>query len=207
MWCRRRRPAMCAKMVCPLSNSTENVVLGKTWRMLPKTSSGASLTSVTVSAFETRGLALRFRLCGAIANPLFFDFNGAASTSGDARAVRLLYGGRIHEFQEARLVARDETMAVIWRGPFVVKILDAAKRGSIRAEFWKSEDVKPVFRWALLIDHSKDRAWGRKESLTNSFPMQPRHGAGAKRLQPSPRPPRSLTDLPMTADRGLSPPP
>jgi hypothetical protein len=37
----------------------------------------------------------------------------------------------------------------------------------------KTEMFETYLSVALTIDHSKDRAWGRKESLTNSFPTQP----------------------------------
>lgn len=57
-------------MVRPLSSSTENVVLGKTWRILPKTSSGASFALVSVLALVTRGLASRLRLRDLMGTPL-----------------------------------------------------------------------------------------------------------------------------------------
>ena len=49
-------------MTCPLSSSTENVVLGNTCLMLPYTSSGASLLSSEGLAFDARGFVLRLRV-------------------------------------------------------------------------------------------------------------------------------------------------
>lgn len=53
---------MCAKTTWPLSSLTENVVLGKTCSMLPKTSSGASLTLCGFLALGGCESALRRRL-------------------------------------------------------------------------------------------------------------------------------------------------
>ena len=70
MWCRRKRPAMCARITWPLSSSTENVVLGNTCLMLPNTSSGASLLSSEIFALDARGFALRLRVAITDSFPL-----------------------------------------------------------------------------------------------------------------------------------------
>src|SRR5579885_64168 len=83
MWCRRKRPAMCARMTWPLSSSTENVVLGNTCLMLPYTSSGASLVSSGGFVLEARGFALRLRV--AIASfPCILPANRPIGSRGNA---------------------------------------------------------------------------------------------------------------------------
>lgn len=95
------------------------------------------MVSFTVSVFETRGLALRFRVRCLIATPFYFDFKG----------------------EGARTPAATE-IAIRWmvEGFSIVKVLNAAERGGVSAGSEKVEMFLPVFRWALLIDHSKDRA-------------------------------------------------
>jgi hypothetical protein len=82
MWCRRKRPAMCARITWPLSSSTENVVLGNTCLMLPNTSSAASLLSSETFVLDARGFALRLRV--AITDS-FLVLTAAASERPTAR--------------------------------------------------------------------------------------------------------------------------
>ena len=88
-------------MVWPLSSSTEKVVLGKTWRTLPNTSSGASLVSVMVLAFDTRGLTLWFRLRRGIVNLPCTKLTATAPLERPATDLRLdgkcLSRCRLHE--------------------------------------------------------------------------------------------------------------
>jgi len=62
---------MCARITCPLSSSTENVVLGKTCLMLPNTSSGASLVFEGTLGLAGRGPFPRVLLRIAIGHTLF----------------------------------------------------------------------------------------------------------------------------------------
>lgn len=162
MRCRRKRPAIWAKMVCPLSSSTENVVLGKTWRILPKTSNGASLVSFTVVVFATRGLALRLRVRCLIAAPFCFNFKGDG----------------------ARTPATME-IAIRWTvvGRSAVKLFDAAWKGGVGAG---SEKVE-IFLTCLSVGATyrpleRSRLW--TEGMSHKSPSEsiPLYPARAKKV-------------------------